>query len=158
VFTLGHRLASYSWGTTYFVQADCLGTERLRENVAGSSAETCTNQPFGDNQVCSGTETSPLHFTGKERDAETNLDYFGARNFNSAMARFTIPDWAAKPTAVPYASYGNPQTLNLYSYVKNDPTTTDDHDGHDSILDNTARMKGAKSQASVSQKHNVGCG
>ena len=57
-----------------------------------------------------------------------------------------------------YASYGNPQTLNLYSYVKNDPTTTDDHDGHDSILDNTARMKGAKSQASVSQKHSVGCG
>ena len=41
------------------------------------------------------------------------------------------PDWAAKPTAVPYANYGNPQSLNLYSYVRNVPTTRFDADGHD---------------------------
>lgn len=40
------------------------------------------------------------------------------------------PDWAAKPAAVPYASFGNPQSLNLYSYVNNNPTTTRDPDGH----------------------------
>lgn len=40
------------------------------------------------------------------------------------------PDWDAKPISVPYASFGNPQSLNLYSYVKNDPTTTRDLDGH----------------------------
>jgi RHS repeat-associated protein len=34
-------------------------------------------------------------FTGKERDAETGLDYFGARYFSSAQGRFTSPD----PTA-----------------------------------------------------------
>jgi len=39
-------------------------------------------------------------------------------------------EWAAKPTAVPYANYGNPQSLNLYSYVENNPTTTADLDGH----------------------------
>jgi len=40
------------------------------------------------------------------------------------------PDWAAKPTNVPYASFGNPQSLNLYSYVENNPTTMGDSDGH----------------------------
>ena len=40
------------------------------------------------------------------------------------------PDWAAKPTAVPYPNFGNPQSLNLYSYVENNPTTTGDPDGH----------------------------
>jgi RHS repeat-associated protein len=69
-------------------------------------------------------------FTGKERDAESNLDNFGARYYGSSMGRFMTPDWAAKPTAVPYAHYGNPQSLNLYSYVQNNPTTVGDPDGH----------------------------
>jgi RHS repeat-associated protein len=32
------------------------------------------------------------HFTGKERDAETGLDFFGARYFSGAEGRFTSPD------------------------------------------------------------------
>ncbi len=40
-------------------------------------------------------------------------------------------DWAEKPAAVPYAHYGNPQSLNLFSYVENNPTTVGDPDGHD---------------------------
>jgi RHS repeat-associated protein len=34
----------------------------------------------------------PLHFTGKERDTETGLDYFGARYYGSSLARFVSPD------------------------------------------------------------------
>jgi hypothetical protein len=41
------------------------------------------------------------------------------------------PDWATKPTDVPYANFGNPQSLNLYSYVQNNPTTVGDPDGHE---------------------------
>jgi hypothetical protein len=41
-----------------------------------------------------------------------------------------IPDWAAKATAVPYAQFGDPQSLNLYSYVRNNPVTAVDADGH----------------------------
>jgi len=69
-------------------------------------------------------------FNGKERDTESGLDNFGARYDTSSLGRFMTPDWAAKPTAVPYAHYGNPQSLNLYSYVQNNPTTTGDPDGH----------------------------
>jgi RHS repeat-associated protein len=55
---------------------------------------------------------------------------FGARYYGSSLGRFMTPDWAAKPTAVPYAKFGNPQTLNLYSYVENNPTTVGDPNGH----------------------------
>jgi hypothetical protein len=43
------------------------------------------------------------------------------------------PDWAAKATAVPYAKFGDPQTLNLYSYVQNSPLARFDDDGHATI-------------------------
>lgn len=40
------------------------------------------------------------------------------------------PDWDGKPVTVPYASFGDPQTLNLYSYVENGPLNKVDADGH----------------------------
>ncbi len=46
------------------------------------------------------------------------------------MGRFLTPDWAAKPITVPYASFGDPQTLNLYTYVENGPLNRVDADGH----------------------------
>jgi RHS repeat-associated protein len=70
-------------------------------------------------------------FTGKERDSESGLDEFGARYYASPLGRFMTPDWEARPTDVPYAHFGNPQSLNLYSYVENNPITTGDPDGHD---------------------------
>lgn len=46
------------------------------------------------------------------------------------MGRYLIPDWAGAPTAVPYAQFGNPQSLNLYSYHGNNPLSGADADGH----------------------------
>ena len=68
--------------------------------------------------------------TGKERDTESGLDYFGARYYASSMGRFMSPDWAAKATPVPCAKLDNPQSLNLYSYVLNNPLSKADPDGH----------------------------
>lgn len=54
--------------------------------------------------------------TGKERDAETGLDYFGARYLSAAQGRWTSPD--------PLLSSGrpwDPQSWNRYSYVLNNP-------------------------------------
>lgn len=68
--------------------------------------------------------------TGKERDAETGLDFFGARYFSGAQGRFTSPDWSAKPQPIPYATLSDPQTLNLYGYVRNNPLKNHDPDGH----------------------------
>jgi hypothetical protein len=40
------------------------------------------------------------------------------------------PDWSKSPAAVPYANLQNPQSLNLYAYVNNDPLSRADVDGH----------------------------
>lgn len=52
------------------------------------------------------------------------------------------PDWAAKPTTVPYAMFGDPQTLNLYAYVGNNPMSRADADGHcaDYYKDGTCKV------------------
>jgi RHS repeat-associated protein len=71
--------------------------------------------------------------TGKERDTESGNDYFDARYYSSAMGRFMSPDWSAKEEPVPYAKLDDPQTLNLYSYVQNNPLIRIDEDGHDAL-------------------------
>jgi RHS repeat-associated protein len=68
--------------------------------------------------------------TGKERDVESGNDYMFARYYNSATGRFLSPDWSAKEEPVPYAKLDNPQSLNLYSYVYNNPLGKADPDGH----------------------------
>ena len=75
--------------------------------------------------------TNHYKFTGKERDAESGLDFFGARFYSSAMGRWMSPDWVDKPEPVPYADLTDPQSLNLYGYVRNNPMNHADGDGHD---------------------------
>jgi len=69
-------------------------------------------------------------YTGKERDAESGNDYFGARYYASSMGRFLSPDWSDDPDSVPFADLGDPQSLNLYAYVANNPLSGTDADGH----------------------------
>lgn len=116
----------------YYNHSDWLGTERAQINLSGTACEKIASLPFGDGQTVASTcgDISPMHFTGKERDTESGLDNFGARYNASSMGRFMTPDWAAKPISVPYAKFGDPQTLNLYSYVENAPLNRIDADGH----------------------------
>ena len=69
-------------------------------------------------------------FTGKERDTESGLDYFGARYFGSSMGRFMSPD----PLFISPERLYNPQLLNLYAYVGNNPLSRTDPTGLDFYL------------------------
>jgi len=71
------------------------------------------------------------------------------------LARFITPDWAAKATAVPYAEFADPQSLNLYTYVRNVPTVRFDPDGHD-FANVWRKIKEAASE--VSGKATIGLG
>jgi RHS repeat-associated protein len=132
VFASDRHLATENSTTTYFSHADWLGTERAHTTLTGSVCESIVSLPFGDGQATQGScgDPSPLHFTGKMRDSETGLDDFDARYYSSTGARFMTPDWDAKPVDVPYAKFGDPQTLNLYGYVENQPLNRVDADGH----------------------------
>jgi len=92
----------------------------------GAVCESISSLPFGDAQTTSGGcyHPSSLHFTGKERDSESGLDYFGARFDSSILGRFMSPD---SPS---YSNRKNPQSWNLYAYSLNNPVTFRDADGH----------------------------
>jgi len=120
------------YGNTYFHHSDWLGTVRLINTYANPTygAETCTSLPFGDGLTCNSNFNNLWHFTGKERDYESGLDNFGARYDSSNFGRFMSPDWSERPSPVPYASLPYPQSLNLYSYVQNNPLGSTDPTGH----------------------------
>jgi len=133
-FAGGQLLATYHDGDTYFDLNDWLGTKRA-EAGAGGCFTSFTSMPFADGlTTVSGSnpcaDTTEHHFTGKERDSESGNDYFGARYYASSMGRFLSPDWASKIEPVPYAKLDDPQSLNLYSYVRNNPLSRVDADGH----------------------------
>jgi RHS repeat-associated protein len=145
VYAGKRHLATYFATKTNFIISDWLGTERARSTSTGAPFETCTSLPFGDALTCVGSsDPSPMHFTGKEHDLESGLEYFGARYDSSQYGRFMTPDWSAKPASVPYAVFSNPQSLNLYAYVLNNPLRYRDADGH--IIDDDDLKKNKEYQ------------
>jgi RHS repeat-associated protein len=54
---------------------------------------------------------------GKERDAESGLDYFGVRYCSAAQGRFTSID----PVAMSRDKIKDSQLLNMYAYTRNNP-------------------------------------
>lgn len=121
-----------------------MGTRRVQTNDSGMPEEDCTSLPFGGQSSCAlvtnppstADYATPLHFTGKEHDTESGNDYFGVRYYASDTGRFLSPDYTGyglDPAPVPWANFTNPQSLNLYSYVNDNPLSQADTDGHDCI-------------------------
>ena len=70
-----------------------------------------------------GTQRTDYSFTGQRLDDSTDFLYYGARYYDPALRRFISGD-----TIVP--NPGNPQSLNRYSYVLNNPVRYTDPTGH----------------------------
>jgi RHS repeat-associated protein len=132
IYFNGQRIARVDRpsGTISYYFSDKLNSASVIASATGAVKEQYFYFPYGGQQSSTGSDPNHYKFTGKERDTESNLDQFGARYYTSSIGRFMTPDWAARPTAVPYAVYGDPQSLNLYTYVRNDPVTNADADGH----------------------------
>jgi RHS repeat-associated protein len=137
VYAAGALIATYDTAGLHFLLNDMLGTRRAQTDYAGVLEQTCSSLPFGDQLNCTQSVQNPnsLHFTGKERDAESGLDYFGARYYASNMGRFMSPDWSSGPAPIPYANIFDPQTLNLYTYAGNNPLSRFDPNGHNFFTD-----------------------
>ncbi len=127
---------------TQYLTVDHLGSTRLVTDINGNAAKRFDYLPFGEEIFAGyGGRTTAMgymsapdkvnpKFTGKLRDNETGLDFMLARYYSGAQGRFTIPDWSAKEEPVPYAKLEDPQSLNLYAYVRNNPLSRFDLDGH----------------------------
>lgn len=133
VFFGGKRIAmrNVSSGTIYYYEDDMLGSARTM--VQAGQTSPCYDgdfYPFGGERIVANTCTQNYKFEGKERDTETGNDDFGARYYISRLGRWLSADWSAVPAPVPYANLANPQTLNLYAMVSDNPETFADLDGH----------------------------
>ncbi len=134
VFFGGKRIAmrNISSGNIYYYAEDFLGSSRTM--VQAGATSPCFDAdflPFGYEKDVSTTCTQNSYkFEGKERDTETGNDDFGARYYSSNLGRWESPDWSSIPAPVPYANLTNPQTLNLYAMVGDNPETFADLDGH----------------------------
>jgi RHS repeat-associated protein len=107
------------------VHPDHLGSTSRVTNQGGSQVRVIRYDPWGYSQASwgSGTALVKYTYTGKEFDAGTGLMYYGARYYDPALGRFISAD-----TVVPEP--GNPQALNRYAYVNNNPLKYTDPSGH----------------------------
>ncbi len=114
-------------GGTFYRTEDHLGSTRLVTKQDQTVAECRDFFPFGErigsglngrSLTCYGGTGDVLaqQFTGKERDKESSLDYFGARYYSARLGRFVSLD---APFVDQFASA--PQSWSLYSYARNNP-------------------------------------
>ena len=135
-FTTAAKEETYSafgpWCAETCISAHKSEGEKPHQGVAGKNPALHQGQ-----ELCNSTTALGLRAvwsetrigsrcTGKERDAESGLDNFGARYNASSMGRFMTPD----PLYIEEQKMLDPQQLNLYSYVhRNNPLSLTDPTG-----------------------------
>ena len=111
-----------------YYETDALGNIRVVTNHVGSELRRHEILPFGEEWTEDASVTPDVRlFTGKERDYETGLDYFGARYYRAEIGRFTSVD----PVMTVQQNLVDPQRWNRYAYVRNNPLRFTDPDGRD---------------------------
>jgi RHS repeat-associated protein len=103
--------------STVWLHTDHQGSVRVKSNASGQAiAGTRLHyHPFGE-RVNAKTDPVQYEFTGKERDDDTRLDYFGARYYANTLGRFPHADVPGIDQ-----SAGDPQSWSLFGYVRNNP-------------------------------------
>jgi len=112
VYSGSQLLATIAGTTTTYHHPDHLSV-RQNTNASGSGVGRQGHFPFGESWYSVNT-TTKWQFTSFERDTESGNDYAMARYHMNRVGRFSSPDLLA-------GLIGDPQSLNRYAYVANDP-------------------------------------
>ncbi len=109
----------------YYYHSDHLGSSNIITDRAGVRVQHYEYMAFGKERYKENTSAFSLsnRYTDQVLDEETGLYYYNARYYDPELGRFIQPD-----TIVP--DPGNPQALNRYTYVNNNPLKYVDPTGH----------------------------
>ena len=110
-------------GTLYYVLKDHLGSASVVTDSTGTIVGEQRYYPYGETRVTSGTIYTDKLFTGQREMAGLGIYHYGARFYSPKLGRFLSAD-----TIVP--NLYNPQDLNRFSYVRNNPLRYTDPTGH----------------------------
>ncbi len=159
IFFGGARIARRdASGNVFYYLADHLGSSRVMAEIPSgqTTATLCYDAdfyPFGGERAYTNSCQQNYKFTGKERDPESGLDNFEARYYGSSIGRFTSPD-------DPFVGWqlNDPQSLNLYAYVQDNPINDVDPTGQDcTIVNGGSVMQCGFSTLENAQDTNVPC-
>lgn len=114
---------------TYYYHGDHLGSSSIITDGSGTVIRNISYQPWGkvhSNTEAPGASTDynpPQKFTGQILDDSTDLYYYQARYYDPVLRRFITPD-------IYVQNKYDPQSLNRYSYCRNNPLKYTDPSGH----------------------------
>jgi RHS repeat-associated protein len=114
-------------GATSYYHADHLGSTSVITDGSGVNVEDLAYYPYGDTFLDVGSKNVKFKYTGQEKDDSTGLYFYQARYYDAFLGRFIQAD-----TIVPDPL--DPQALNRYSYVLNNPILYTDPSGHFSFV------------------------
>jgi RHS repeat-associated protein len=148
VFFDGQRVARKDLpnGSVAYYFSDHLKTASVITDATGNIKSESDYYPWGGELQFLSNDSNHYKFTGKERDAESGMDYFGARYYSNSLGRFVTTD-----PLMASARVSDPQTWNRYSYARNNPERFLDPTGMKEVTADQCK----KDQECVSLKLNV---
>jgi RHS repeat-associated protein len=118
IFFAGQRIAEQTGATeatVTYLHTDHLGSTRACTDANGNANGTCDYEPYGEVQPgASCSVPTKFRFAGMQWDEEAQLYHTWFRKYDPNQGRWMSTD------PLP-GSPGDPQSLNRYAYVRNDP-------------------------------------
>ena len=109
--------------TVTYLHGDHLGSTSLTTDADGQMMARVLYYPYGEERYTEGTLQTDYGYTGQRKNGYLDTYSMGARDYDPRLGR-----WLSADTIVPNPA--NPQSLNRYAYVRNNPLRYTDPTGH----------------------------
>ncbi len=109
-------------GNVYYVLKDRLGSAYATTDASGNVVGEMRYYAFGETRLSTGNMFTDRLYTGQRQIAELGIYHFNARFYSPKLGRFLSADTLM-------SGFANPQNLNRFSYVANNPVRYTDPTG-----------------------------